>query len=251
MKRYKWFYTLLCSIFFSFPLQAQFFADIETGLAFQSYNDVRIPNQNGTLFSFTDDFQLQDPLIPIRGRLGYTFGIKNHLSVLIAPLWVNYEGLAPFDIQFQNSMFSQGVLTRGFYKFNSFRLTYRRDLIQSERWILGLGFTGKIRDASVQLENILGVEDRKDDLGFVPLLHLYVEYHWDRWGIYFEGDGLAGGPGRAFDLFIGPYYKLTNAIALKAGYRMLEGGANIDEVYNFTMINFAIVGVVIRPNRGG
>jgi hypothetical protein len=64
--------------------------------------------------------------------------------------------------------------------------------------------------------------------------------------IYFEGDGLAGGPGRAFDLFLGTRLPITNHLAIKAGYRFLEGGANVDEVYNFTMVQFAVAGLFIQ-----
>jgi len=49
----------------------QFSLDIETGLAFQGYNDVRIPNgSSATEFSFNECFDLQGPVIPSRLRLG-------------------------------------------------------------------------------------------------------------------------------------------------------------------------------------
>jgi hypothetical protein len=33
---------------------------------------------------------------------------------------------------------------------------------------------------------------------------------------------------------------------LKAGYRLLEGGADNDEVYNFTLVNYATIGLIAR-----
>ncbi len=223
---------------------SQLSLDIETGLPFEGYNDVRIPNESGTKFSFTDDFELQGPVIPIRLKLGYTFAEKNHLFLLYAPLGLNYEGAAPFPIRFQQSTFTQGEFIEGFYKFNSYRLGYRRDVMKSERWTIGVGFTAKIRDARVQLSSS-NLSDKKDDLGFVPLLHIFASREFDRWMLFVEGDGLAGGPGRAFDFFLGGRINITDNLSGKAGYRILEGGANVTEVYNFTLINFAAVGLAL------
>lgn len=242
---YKLFTLLISCMLLSGSLYAQFSIDLESGLAFQSYNKVRIPNEGATLFRFNEDFELQGPVIPIRLRLGYTFSEKNHFFLLWAPLGINYEGRAPYTINFQNNVFREGVQTDGYYQFNSYRLTYRRDFISNSKWTLGLGFTAKIRDASVQLENEEGVSARKDDLGFVPLLHLYTAYRFSRFSIYFEGDGLAGGPGRAFDLFLGTRIPFSPKIAFKGGYRFLEGGANVSEVYNFTLVQYGVLGLVI------
>jgi hypothetical protein len=221
---------------------AQWSLDIESGLPFQSYNDVRIPNETGTTFSFTDDFELQGPVIPFRLLIGFAFAEKNHIFALFAPLGLNYKGIAPYDISFQQSLFSEGQQIEGFYKFNSYRLGYRRDLLRSDRWTLGVGFTAKIRDAQVKLSSE-GMSDQKDDLGFVPLLHVFAAYEFDRWMLYLDGDGLAGGPGRAFDFFLGGRMKFTNNLSAKLGYRILEGGADVSEVYNFTLINFAAAGL--------
>jgi hypothetical protein len=225
-------------------VEAQFTLDLETGFPILGYNEVRIPNEGATTFDFERDFDQQGLVIPLRVRPGYSFG-RNHFFGLFAPLGINYEGPAPFDIRFQNSTFEAGRPIEGFYKFNSYRLTYRRDLVHTDRWTIGLGFTGKIRDASVRLSTD-GISDRKDDVGFVPLLHVYaawvVKPGWST--IYLEGDGLAGGPGRAFDFFLGGRAELNDNFALKYGYRILEGGADVGEVYNFTLVNFISIGVI-------
>jgi hypothetical protein len=229
------------------PSKAQWSIDAESGIAFLGYNDIRIPNETGTLFSFKNDFDVQGTVIPIRIRVGYTWNERNHLFGLIAPLFVNYTGTPSEAIDFQSSTFNAGETLQGFYQFNSYRLTYRRDFLVNGPWTLGVGFTAKIRDASVQLDNELGNADRKDDVGFVPLLHLYTEYALEnRTRFYLEGDGLAGGPGRAFDVFLGTRIPLTAKTDFKAGYRILEGGANVEEVYNFTLVQFAVFGLFFQ-----
>ncbi len=232
---------LILSISYS-AIYSQLRLDIETGIPFQGYNEVRIPNEPGTTFDFNKDFELQGPVIPLRLKLNYTFAEKNHLFALFAPLGLNYEGAAPFNIDFQQSLFTQGQMIEGFYKFNSYRLGYRRDVLKSDGWTIGVGFTAKIRDARVQLSSG-GLSDKKDDLGFVPLLHLFASREFERWMLYLEGDGLAGGPGRAFDFFLGGSFNITDNLSGKAGYRILEGGADVTDVYNFTLINFVSAGL--------
>ncbi len=232
--------------FLFFTASSQFEIGVESGWIFDGYNDVRIPNDpSATEFSFSDDFELHGIVIPLRITLGYTFFDKNHFILLYAPLGVNYSARIPFDIYFQNELYPGGQVIDGYYKFNSYRLTYSRDLINKSNWLFRLGFTAKIRDARVQLTT-KDQSAKKDDLGFVPLLRIYGSYNFDRWKIFLEGDGLAGGPGRAFDFILGSRYYLTDAFSAKAGYRLLEGGADVDEVYNYALFHFAAIGLGVE-----
>ena len=219
--------------------------DVSGGLAAQSYNKVQIPNEEGTAFDLYKDFEIQGPVIYYSLKLGYSFLGKNHLFLLYAPLSVNYEGAAPFDIRFQNTAFMQDQNINARYKFNSYRITYRRDIYSSEKWIIGLGFTAKIRDAEIRL-SAADMSDKKDDFGFVPLLNLYAEYNFYNWAAFFEGDGLAGGPGRAFDLYLGSKVPINEYLRFKIAYRMVEGGADVSSVYNFTLLHFANLGLIIN-----
>lgn len=238
--------TFLLLIFTGLLVQShgQVSLDISGGLVGQSYNEVRIPNEEGTTFDLHKDFQIQGPAIYYSLKLGYCFRGKNHFYLLYAPLSANYKGPAPFDIRYQSTTFLQGQNIDAFYKFNSYRLTYRRDVYRSEKWLVGVGFTAKIRDAEIRL-TAGEVSDTKVDLGFVPLLNLYAEYNFNNWALFFEGDGLAGGPGRAFDLYLGGKIPIGDHLKIKAAYRMVEGGADVSEVYNFNMLHFANLGLII------
>ncbi len=222
---------------------SQIVVELETGLPFPGYNEVRIPNETGTTFDFNRDFALKGAVVPLRIYLRYSFMERNHFHLLFAPLSLQYQGSAPRDIRFQSTLFPEGTFMDGLYKFNSYRLGYRRDVYITDQWKLGVGFTAKIRDARVRLSGG-ETSDAKNDLGFVPLLHLYAAYNTNRLTFYFEGDGLAGGPGRAFDIFLGGKYSLADdRFFVKTGYRLLEGGADVSEVYNFTLINFLSLGM--------
>ncbi len=239
--------TIFITVIFSVMLvQAfgQFSLDVSGGFAAQSYNEVRIPSAEGTAFDLYKDFEIQGPVLYYSLKLGYSFREKNHFFLLFAPLSVNYEGAAPFDIRYQNTTFLQGQNIDAYYKFNSYRLTYRRYIYSSDKWLVGVGFTAKIRDAEIRLTSD-DISDYKDDLGFVPLLNLYAEYNINNWSVFFEGDGLAGGPGRAFDLYLGSKVPINDYLKIKAAYRMVEGGADVSSVYNFTMLHFANLGLII------
>jgi hypothetical protein len=60
-----------------------------------------------------------------------------------------------------------------------------------------------------------------------------------------EGDALAAKQGRAEDVLLALLYRLSPKVTVKAGYRIVEGGANVEEVYNFALIHYASLGILI------
>jgi hypothetical protein len=65
----------------------------------------------------------------------------------------------------------------------------------------------------------------------VPLLHLGADWRFaGPWHLLFDFDGLAGGPGRAFDIALKMRYEINDHWDLSAGYRTLEGGADVESV---------------------
>ncbi|WP_420150200.1 hypothetical protein [Spirosoma sp.] len=235
----------LVACFSSLPLQAQWRLDLESGLVVgTNYNRVRIPNQGGTLVNLTDNLTV-NPTVFYRARLNYTFANRHTLSVLYAPLTVQYKGAFDQPVNYNNQIFEANRPLTVDYKFNSYRLTYRYDFITGSRWRVGAGLTAKIRDANIRFANE-SVQTDYSNIGFVPLVHLYAAYQpSERWSIWLEGDALGSRFGRAEDVFVGGAYHISRAIGLKAGYRVVEGGADVEDIYNFTWINYASVGLLI------
>lgn len=232
---------ILAFVFLSLSSHAQWSLELETGLGFQSYNEVRIPNETGTEFDFNREFKIIGPVIPFRFKPGYSFG-RHHIFALYAPLNIDYEGAPSMDIVVDGFEFKGDSLLRGSYTFNSYRLTYRYDLISSEKFTLGLGITAKLRDASIRLTRF-GTSYKKSNTGLVPLAHLMMAYHFEGLSLKLEGDGLAADSGRAFDVFFGIEKELQSQLSFRAGYRILEGGTDVDEIFNFTLIHFAALGL--------
>ncbi|GAB3263172.1 hypothetical protein GCM10027347_29540 [Larkinella harenae] len=245
MNRFSFSLALIFFLVAAGPLQAQFRLDLESGLVLgTAYTDVRIPNQGGTLVDVSKELSA-NPKVFYRARLGYTIANRHTISALYAPLTVRYEGRFSQDVNYNGIVFPANQPTTVFYKFNSYRLTYRYDFVTSERWRVGAGFTAKIRDANTRFENEVS-QTNYDNVGFVPLLNFYAAYSpTNRWMVLLEGDALGAKAGRAEDIFLGAAYNFSPKLGVKLGYRVVEGGANTDEIYTFTWINYASVGVLL------
>ncbi len=135
---------------------------------------------------------------------------------------------------------------QGKYQFNVLKLSYRYALEPRGNWQWRIGFTGLIRDADIALRQG-NVAANDDNVGFAPLFHLDGEYRLPgRWGLQFDFDGLAGGPGRAFDIALKATYDIGRSWQVGGGYRLLEGGVDTDDVYNFAWINYLLLEVGYR-----
>ena len=229
-----------------FPAQAvsQLRLDVESGIAASGYNDVRIPGDAGTDFSLSEDLSTASDAY-FRVRLDYRLGSRHTLSVLYAPLTLHAEGILDSDVHFAGEEFPGGTDVDGTYTFNSYRLTYRYSLRETERFEAGIGFTAKIRDAAIKVEGG-GLSAEKTNVGFVPLLNFRLLWTaTDRVDLLLEGDALAAPQGRAEDILAGVLVDVTDSVQVRLGYRFVEGGADNDEVYTFALINYASAGVVV------
>jgi hypothetical protein len=90
----------------------------------------------------------------------------------------------------------------------------------------------------------------KTNVGFVPLINFRLLWNInDKFGLLLDGDALAAPQGRAEDVLIAATYKLSDNFGIRAGYRILEGGADNDEVYNFALFHYASFGVSYTFNN--
>jgi len=224
------------------PSFGQWFIDLENGAALPGYNDVQIPRDTGTLFSLSEDLKAEAAYF-FRIRLGVQWKNRHTISAFVAPFRLRAAGSVDREIDFFDETFSPGAALTGVYKFNSYRLTYRYDIVRKGRWWAGIGLTAKIRDAAVKIEGE-GKTSNKTNVGFVPLLNFRVlwQFH-ENWGLLLDGDAAAAKQGRAEDVALALQYRVNQRLSLRAGYRILEGGADVEEVYNFALVHFLGVGL--------
>jgi len=217
--------------------------ELEGGAFWQSRNDVQIPNdETGTRFSLVD-VAGSGPWPA--GRIYATWNInpRHSLRALAAPLSITETGVPATDIRFAGDEFGAGVPLEATYQFNSWRLGYRYRFHEGDRWAWWVGFTAKVRDAKIELRQGT-TSARKTDVGFVPLLHIEGLFRVsDNWRVVLDADALAGGPGRAEDASLKIYRDIGEHWSVAAGYRTVEGGADVDEVYNFAWLHYAVLSV--------
>lgn len=224
--------------------EAQWQLDVESGLVFAGYNDVRIPGDTGTLISLSDELEV-DPTSFFRLRLQYSLSKRHTIGILIAPLRLEARGAVNRVVIFQDREFPAYTPLRSKYRFDSYRLTYRYDFHHADDLQAAIGFTAKIRDASVSLQGD-DQESEKTNTGFVPLINFMARWAIaEQWSLLLEGDALAAPQGRAEDVLLALEYRPGDDLALRLGYRILEGGADNDEVYNFTLIHYIVAGAMV------
>ncbi|HSO24827.1 MAG TPA: hypothetical protein VLT81_18120, partial [Chondromyces sp.] len=180
--------------------EPRFSLELEVGPTWQSRNNVQIPNDaTGTRFSL-EELVGSGPWAA--GRLYFTWNFKPRHSfrLLAAPLSYTETGVFDESVDFAGASYEPGAPVNATYQFNSWRIGYLWRFKEGDRWKLWVGFTAKVRDAKIELAQ--GETTSRDtDVGFVPLLAFIADYRLsDRWHAVFDFEGLAGGPGRAFDV---------------------------------------------------
>lgn len=222
--------------------QATFSLDFESGGAWNVSNNVQIPSNSGTRFSLTDDLKSD---AAVYFRVGGTWQIndRHSLSFLFAPLRTESYGELSGDTLFAGSRFQGGVPTDANYRFDSYRLTYRYNFVQTEKVTFGLGLTANVRSAKIEL-NQGGINAYDDNIGIVPLANFRFEWRFaPRWSFLAEGDALYSSRGRIEDVLAAIQWQANDNLSLRLGYRLLEGGADSDSVYNFARFNQLAAGL--------
>jgi len=220
--------------------------ELEAGPVWQGKNDLRIPNDaTATRFSLVDVVGT-GPFGAGRATVLVGIGDRHQLRGLAAPLDISASGASDAPIDFAGAHFDAGREIDALYRFNSWRLTYRYRVGRGAASAWWIGFTAKVRDAKVELRQG-PVRGTDTDIGFVPLLHLRGDVRIaPRWLLEVEADALGGGPGRAVDASLGVSREFASGLRAGLRYRTLEGGADVDSVYSFAWLHYALVSVTWR-----
>jgi len=215
--------------------------ELEGGPVWQSRNVVQIPNDAASTRFSLIDLLGTGPWPGARLYATWNARGRHGLRLLLAPLTITGSARLEAPERFAGGRFAAGLPARATYKFNSWRLTYRYLFRADERWHWWLGLTAKIRDAKVRLAQG-AVAAEKTNVGFVPLLHIAGSRRLaPRWTAELDADALAGGPGRAEDASVRVRYHLGDRWSVAGGYRTVEGGADVDEVYSFAWLHYLVI----------
>lgn len=219
-----------------------FTISLQGGAVFTGYNDVALPGDTGTKISFSDELRT-DPGFSPRIEAGYEFSFPLYIGLMASTLKLYPEGELDRDVSFDGKSFSAGTDVRAVYRFDSYRATARYYFIDNKTLRIGAGFTAKIRDAEITLKGG-GSKGGLTNTGFVPIINFYLRWNMMHpLALLVYGDGAWSPYGRAEDFFAGLVYSFNDRTSVMAGYRILEGGADNDEVYTFSLFNYAVAGV--------
>ncbi len=237
--------TLFAILLSGLTLTAQGVVNLEVTAWQTRLNEVRKPSVGGTQFSLTELLGT-GPAWAARVDASWELNDRHGLRMLLAPFEVSGTGTFQAPVNYQGRTFDVGVATRSLYRFNSWRLTWRMTLHSSPDWTVRVGATAKIRDAKVRLEQGGWVESNSN-VGFVPLAHLFVARRLTPdLGLLLEADALAAPQGRAVDGALLVRWQATPRLHGDLGYRILEGGADNDELYTWARLDGWRLGVGVR-----
>ena len=238
--------TVLIIIIFLFSNKslADFNLTVEAGASWQTRNDVRIPNDsNGDRFDFSEFSE--GPFIHHRFESLVNLVGRHNLRVVYAPLSLTVRGELDQNINFDGVSFNGGDDVLVNYQFNSYRLGYVYKWINRSKHKLNVGVTLKVRDADIRVSQ-QSTSSNYDNLGLVPLLYFSYSYNiTEDWCLFTDADFAAASQGRAFDVALKVRKKLNDHYSLGLGYRVLEGGADNDEVFTFSLFHYAVLDLAL------
>lgn len=218
---------------------------VELGATWQARNDARVSNEPPNTRFAIDEITGSGPYAAGRIALEWPLAERHLLRFLVAPLWVDDTGTTDSPIVFRETVFDPGQL-RAEYRFDSWRMGYRYVFHDSEYWTWSGGATLNIRDAEIRLSQN-GVRRSRTDTGLVPLLALVGEWRFaPGWRARLDVEGLGAPQGRAIDATAQLGYDLSPALHLSGGYRVLDGGADNDDIYTFARFDFAVLALSWR-----
>ncbi|MFZ5785247.1 MAG: hypothetical protein ACOY3Y_02290 [Acidobacteriota bacterium] len=213
--------------------------DLEAGAVWQARNDFAVPGDGGTLVRLAD----RGPESAFRATLLWDLGPRWTLRVLAAPLRLSQDTVPAGEVSFEEATFPAAERIRVDYRFDSYRASLVRRFDDGDGLSYRLGATLKVRSAEIALAGS-GARASKTDLGVVPLLYGGVRWQGKNGvAVDAEFDGLAAPQGRAVDASVRVEAPLGRGVRGFAGARVLDGGADNDDVFSFATFGYGFAGV--------
>lgn len=218
--------------------------ELELGAAQLQKNELQSPNDaSATRFDLARVLGTSNTEGTARVTVKIPTAGGDEWLAVYAPLTFKGSAALGQTVVYEGSSFSGATQTNASYRFDTYRLTWRRPVIENAETTVRLGVTGLVRDAAISLSQT-GVAASRSNTGLVLLLHGSVEQRLgQRVSLIGDVDALGSGQGHAVDLSLRAQYAIDTNWAVSAGYRMLDGGADNDTLYNFARIEWLTLGV--------
>ena len=238
--------VLACATFLAFGrlagAESGFSIQVEGGAAWQMRNDFAVPGDTGTLVRLPQG----DVSPAFRASVNWDIGRRFSLRFVAAPLSTATDFVPTSAVLFQEVTFQPGESVTTDYRFDTYRVTGSWRFAPASAWQLKVGATLLLRDATIELSSA-SARAEKSNTGVVPLL--YGAARWQatpRFALEAEADAAAASQGRAIDASLKGAWAVSPHTELQLGLRVLDGGADNDEVISFATFHYAIAGVAFR-----
>jgi hypothetical protein len=216
--------------------------DLEAGPVWQTRNDFAVPGDTGTLIRVGED----GPDLAGRVTVVWDAGSRWSLRFLAAPLSTSSSFTPDGEVVFDDQIFPAGEKIATDYTFDSYRAGVFYRFAPRGGWSFRAGGTLKVRDAEIALSSA-GQRASKANLGVVPLLYGGARLALsDAFALDLDVDAAAAPQGRAIDAALRGELALSGAARAYLGVRVLDGGADNDEVYTFGTFYFTYAGLSWR-----
>ena len=199
--------------------------EYELGFAKVLANTIQI-GQSGTNFNYVSQGG-EEILFPFsRYQAELTLGKRNHVIFLYQPLLLSTQSRVPAgsSVTIDDVTFGSGTNLDSTYSFPFWRLSYLYDVVSNQRFVLGLGASLQLRNASIRFANTDGSQlTVSQNLGPVPVLKVRARYDLPS-GIFFEG--VADGFYASSAFFNGASFSFTGSIldtSLRTGVKLQRG----------------------------
>ncbi len=215
--------------------------DFDAGAALVHRNEVAFPGDTGDRFSLTR-LDGRGPAAALRLDAVWSRGDGSEWRLLLAPFRTQGTGSLAGPVSFDGQTFNAGQ-ARHRYRFDSYRLTWRKLWKSGPNSTWMTGATLKVRDAEVGLSQG-GTVGRTRNTGLVPLFHVFGrEALGGPWSFEFQADALAAPQGRAIEAEFKFVRQASAGQEWYLAFRSLEGGADNDEVFSFAWFSSAALGI--------
>ncbi len=241
---------MMCCASFLCQAQSSWELRLMPQIAFGGKNVLQCPNTaDGTRISLNKDFERRrDGVFSPRVELEYTYR-RNHFILTGAWLKDKFEGISVEDIQFNGTTFDAGLSLITTYRFNTYRFGYRYRLVDREKFDFELGATLLLRDAAITI-NDYNMPVKFTNVGVAPLISYLIAWNpTNRMSVLSYGDGFGVKQGRAIDVYAGVKYQITNFLSANLGYRLLDGGSDVESIYTMALYQYLSLGIGLRIGK--
>lgn len=192
---------------------------VESGLFWQTSNDIQIPRNEGAAFDL-NEIADGDSSTFVRFTLDRVLYKRHELRLIYAPLRLQLLGDIDRPLQVAGESIEPAAVL-GSWRLRSNRITWRYRGFNKSRWSLKTGMTLLVLDRKIRLdqgdEQISHADTRR-----LPLIHISGQYLiYKRWQLGFDMDGNSRSQNGFYDLGLRLEYDTTRRKVYSLGYRSM------------------------------